>query len=236
MVEWTPEARAEAGERLKAGRAAAAARRENGGDDTPTVSPEQMLIAATTGKKEVTDEDIFKLQSASGASGERAPEHQSARVTHQSGGLVRLYKPTPQGYRPRRVPAANLPMLIRNGWLAACPDCGRANCSINGKINDCPGRAPRLYRTCPIVTCGKVFEDPAELEGPGLATDSRVRDPNEIQDGAYATSTPETRTLAMWRSHMLAVHPQEAATAGIAPLVQQAVGMQPQVGTEAGVR
>lgn len=236
MTQWTEERRAAAGERLRRGREAAAARRDG---LTPTA--EQMLIAAAQGNVAMTNEDIFTMQAA-GTDGrptavaQREPEHQAATITHQTAGKVRVYKPTPQGYSPRIVPASNLPMLIRAGWLAACPDCGRANCSVNGDLNDCPAREPRRFRTCPISTCRKRIWDPIAIGQVEFDEEGHERDPNEINDGAYDLSTPETRTLAMWRAHMLAFHPQESPTYGVYADRVPVTGLNPQVGTEAGAR
>jgi hypothetical protein len=230
MPELTDEQRREAGERLRLGRERAAAERAVGAP-----SPEEMMVAAAAGNIEMTNEDIFAMQLRNGASlATRAPEYQGATVTHSTAGLRRAYKPTGHGYQPRNVPATNLAMLVKAGWLAACPDCGRADCGVDGDQNGCTGRAKRAFRRCPLPVCRKRFWDP--LETTGATRGAEKADPAEIVDDAYAQSTPETRTLAVWRAHMLAFHPQESPAYGIFPQMGIMTGLNPQVGTEAGVR
>ena len=206
--------------------------------DAAQVSAEELLLAEADNARSTTTESAFNAQ---GAAVSRSAEHQGATVTHTTSALRRAYKPTPQGYTPRNVAAANLPMLIRQGWLAACPDCGRANCGVDGNLNDCTGRPPRAYRTCPECRIthadGTVGEyriwDDLPIGAPKLAGGN---DPNEIRDGLSASSTPATRTEALWRAHMLAYHPQEAPTYGVYAQVGVMTGLQPQVGIEAGQR
>ena len=246
----TEEQRKAAGERLRAGREAAAQTRAAAPAAPPPPSAEEMLIAMSQGQIEITNEDIFAMQ-ARGTDGrvgpvaERAKEHQQAVVTHQTAAKRRLYKPTPHGYTPREVPVSHLAQNVKNGWLAACPDCGRTDCQANGDPNDCTGRPPRLFRVCPIASCGGVqgdgtfrrhrMYDPLPT-GTVAGREAETASPFEIDDGAYDQSTPETRTLATFRAHMLAFHPQESPTYGVYPMAAQAPMMQPQVGTQAGQR
>lgn len=243
MPEMTDEQRREIGERLRRGRELAAARREAGEDDGLTPSPEQLLIASSEGKVEMTSEDLFALQTRDSGGrvapvAQREREHQGASITHQTSALVRVYKPTDWGYTPRTIPASNLSMVIRNGWLAACPDCGRANCSVNGDPNDCPGRPKRMFRECPLgARCNngkpKRMYDPLPTS---LVHEESPTDPFQISDGAYDQSTPASRTLNIVRAHVLAFHPQEAPEYGFYPIASAPAGMNPLVGTEAGVR
>ena len=192
--------------------------------DTAAISSEEMLLAEAADARETTTENAF---ASPAAAQHRSSEHEGATVTHSSPGLRRAYKPTPLGYMPRNVSASNLPMLIRQGWLAACPDCGRANCGVDGNLNDCTGRPNRAYRTCPIDTCGYQIWDPLPI---GVVAVDRAADPNEIKDGLADQSTPASRTEALWRAHILGYHPQEAPTYGVYTQVGMIAGMQPQVG------
>lgn len=232
-TERTEEERHALGERLRLGRESARAAR--------SATAEQMLASSMQNQTEITEEDIFSMQQRSDAAGEpaapfaqRVAGQERATVTHQTSSKVTMYKPTPQGYRPRLIPSANIGLAVRSGWLAACPDCGRSNCMANGDQNDCPGRAPRLYRTCPIASCRKKFHDTLEIEG---ARDlNAALDPNEIPDDLASRSTPEARTWTELSAHLMAVHPKEAPRYGAVPVTHTTPVMQPIVGTMAGQR
>ena len=133
-------------------------------------------------------------------------------VTRLKGGVNDteiMYKPTPNGYMPRRVTVGSVAMNIANGFKFRCPDCG----GTHDDPNDCTGRAPMARRICPV--CGSKIDDNRVRQDVDLQTD----DPNVIQDDAYAESTPAIRTKAALDWHMWNRHPQESREMGLAPLV-----------------
>lgn len=119
-----------------------------------------------------------------------------------------MYKPTPNGYMPRRVTVGSVAMNIANGFKFRCPDCNGAH----DDPNDCAGRDPMARRIC--LVCGKKIDDNRVRMDVDMATD----DPNVIQDDAYAASTPAIRTKAALDWHMWNRHPQESREMGLAPL------------------
>ena len=205
--------------------------------EVASITPEELMLAEADGAAVKTVEDASALLGQSqGDAGTRV-----GSVTHSGPGMRRAYKKTPLGWMPRMVSAANLPMLIRAGWLAACPDCGRANCGVNGDLNDCTVRPPRAYRTCNLcepklmpdgsVRGYRIYDD-LPLGGVEMAPSS---DPNEIRDGVGSASTPASRTEALWRAHILGYHPQEAPTYGVYAQIGVMAGF-PQPGAPEGSR
>lgn len=150
--------------------------------------------------------------------GEEVTQNDTGTVTHTKPGKVRVYKPTPYGYKAREIPSTNYPMAMRSGFLPNCPDCG-GQCGDG--INDCPVRTKRAYRICPIPQCGKKIHDYEQSEID--ATEGDPDDPMVIRDDAYMQSTPELRTKAVMDKHMLQLHPNEAAAAGIVAPAQREV-------------
>ncbi len=198
--EWTEEQREEARQRAK---------RHNFGKKavvTQGPSDEALLVAqATAAPAVVTKDDI-------------SDEGERATVTHTKTGRTRVYKPTAYGYKARYIPNTNVPMALSNGFLAKCPDCG-GECGDG--VNDCPNRPKRMYRICPVPQCGKQIFDFEQKDIDALEGDEG--DPMAIKDDAYMQSTPELRTKAVMDKHMLAIHPNEAAAAGILAPAQREV-------------
>ena len=107
MATMTDEQRTAVGERLRAGRANAAKARN--------ATAEQMLAATMTGQTEITKEDIFSLRQRPTGAGEaaqpvaaRSAGQQQATVTHETSAKVWMFKPTPQGFMRRLIPASNI--------------------------------------------------------------------------------------------------------------------------------
>ncbi len=198
--EWTEEQREEARQRAK--------KHNFGKKATVTQGPseEALLLAQAQGKPSVVTTDNI------------SEEDETGTVTHTKPGLVRVYKPTPFGYKARYIPATNVPMALKNGFLARCPDCG-GECGDGA--NDCPQRPKRMYRTCSVPQCGKKIFDFEQQEIDALEGDQN--DPMAIRDDAYMQSTPELRTKAVMDKHMLLIHPNEAAAAGILAPAQREV-------------
>lgn len=135
-------------------------------------------------------------------------------VTRLKGGLndtVTMYKPTPNGYMPRRVTTGSISMNLANGFTIRCPQC---NGHHGGDPNECAGRDPIAVRICPV--CSKRIYDNRVQQ----AVDMRADDPNVIQDEAYAASTPAVRTKAALDWHIWNRHPQEAREMGLAALAK----------------
>ena len=130
-----------------------------------------------------------------------------ATMTHQRPESVTLYKPTEYGYFPRKVPVTNMTMLLEAGYLPECPDCG-GHCGTD--TNSCPGRDKRLFRICPMASCGRRIYD-----HPIAATEETDDDPMAIRDDAYEQSTPELRTRAAMDAHIWSRHPSLAVTMGL---------------------
>mgnify|MGYP001611477799 CR=1 FL=1 len=128
-------------------------------------------------------------------------------VTSTAVRKIAMWKPLENGkYSRRLVPSTNLVLLLGYGWLGFCPDCG-ADCG-EGK-NDCPERAPVLYRRCPV--CGMKVYDPGEFAGESRTGVELESDPLEIKlPESHKVSTPEERTLNLFRDHMIAFHQSEA--------------------------
>ena len=176
-------------------------------------SAEALLIAQAQGAPaKVTTQPMSELVDA------ETMGEDKGNVSHTQPGKVRVYKPTPYGFKVKYIPSTNLTQALANGFKATCPDCG-AECGDG--VNDCPGRAKRAYRMCPVPQCQKKVYDYI------LDLDEVEDDDDEmkIEDDAYNLSTPELRTKAVLDKHMLALHPNEAAAAGIvAPAQRTLIG------------
>lgn len=201
--EWTDEQRAAASERAKAQWAS---------QKTTAPSDAQMLMAqAQSTAEQVSTQRLEDVVEAEVLGDDRGD------VTHTQPGKVRVYKPTPYGYKPREIPVTGLAQALDGGFLPNCPDC-HGQCGDG--VNDCPGREKRAYRQCPVPQCRKKVYDFIQ----GLDVED-ADDPMKIEDDAYALSTPELRTKALMDKHMLVLHPNEAAAAGIvAPAQRTLVG------------
>lgn len=213
--EWTSEQRTEASEKAKE------RWQKQGGQRAAIVespSPEQMLISkAQATAPQVSTQDLSEVMDKETMGNDRGT------VSHTKPGKVRVYKPTPYGYKAREIPVTNLAQALKGGFLAHCPDCNAAG--IPGKDcgdgpNDCPNREKRAYRKCPVPQCGKkIYDYLQDIEETGEDDDMK------INDDAYAQSTPELRTKSVMDKHMLVLHPNEAAAAGIvAPAQRTLVG------------
>ncbi len=173
-------------------------------------SDEALLLARAQATPSVVTKDNLE--------GEEVTDGDSGTVTHTKPGLVRVYKPTPFGYKARYIPATNVTAALNNGFLGKCPDC---NGECGDGPNDCPERPKRMYRTCPVPQCGKQIFDYEQKDIDALEDDAE--DPMAIRDDAYMQSTPQLRTKAVLDKHMLIRHPNEAAAAGIVAPVQREV-------------
>lgn len=175
---------------------------------TEAPSAEALLLAQAQGTPpQVTTENLAAIVDKETMGGDKGS------VSHTTAGLVRVYKPTAYGYKPRMIPAPNLVQALGGGFLAHCPDCNPRG--IDGEdcgdgINDCSVREKRFYRSCPVPSCGKQIYDYQQGED-----EDDDDDEMKIRDDAYRQATPELRTQALMDRHMLGVHPNEAAAAGI---------------------
>ena len=199
---WTEEQRNEARARaIKQGLGRKA-------ETTEAPSAEAMLLAqAQSIAPQATTEELTTVVDKETMGDDRGT------VSHVTAGLVRVYKPTAYGYKPKNIPATNLAQALKGGFLAHCPDCNPqgidgADCSDG--TNDCPVREKRFYRVCPVPSCGKKIHDyQQDIE------QTAEEDSMRIEDNAYMQATPELRTKALMDRHMLGLHPNEAAAAGI---------------------
>ncbi len=182
---------------------------------TESPSPEQMLIAqAQQAAPQVSRQNLTEVVDKETMGDDRGS------VSHTRPGLVRVYKPTPYGYKPRTIPVTNLGQALKGGFLPHCPDCnpgGLEGQDCASGPNDCPAREKRMYRVCPVPQCGKKIYDYQQQVATELGEDSM-----RVEDDAYMQSTPELRTKAVMDKHMLGLHPNEAAAAGIVAPSQRA--------------
>ncbi len=197
---WTEEQREEARQRAKQHNFGRRATVTHGPSD------EALLIAQAQAKPSVVTTDNL------------TEEKDRGTVTHTKSGLVRVYKPTAYGYKAKYIPATNVTMALANGFLARCPDC---NGECGDGPNDCPERPKRMYRQCAVPQCGKKIFDYEQKDID--AADIDAADPMAIRDDSYMQSTPELRTKAVLDKHMLLIHPNEAAAAGILAPAQREV-------------
>ncbi len=200
--EWTDDQRVEARERaIKQGLG-------RKGEITEAPSAEAMLLAKAQGTPpQQTTEELSAVIDKETMGGDRGT------IDHTKPGLVRVYKPTAYGFKPRRIPVTNLAQALKGGFLPHCPDCNPRG--IDGEdcgdgINDCPAREKRAYRVCPIPQCGKqIYDYQQDIAG------EQDEDAMRIDDDAYMQATPALRTKSVLDKHMLSLHPNEAAAAGI---------------------
>ena len=213
--EWTKEQRAEASQKAKE-------RWQKGGGQraaiTEAPSAEQMLISqAQATAPQVSTQDLSDVMEK-GALGD-----DKGTVSHTKPGKVRVYKPTPYGYRAREIPVTNLSQALKGGFLPHCPDCNAAGipaADCGDGPNDCPNREKPMYRKCPVPPCGE------EVDGYLQASEIMDEvDAMKLRDDADEQSTPALRTKSVLDKHMLVLHPNEAAAAGIvAPSQRTLVG------------
>src|SRR5688500_18088713 len=107
--------------------------------------------------------------------GESDGATEGGNVTRLRGGVtdtVTMYKPTPQGWMPRRVTSGSIPMNLANGYKIRCPQC---NGHHGADPNECTGRDPIAVRICPV--CAKRIYDNRVTAKVDLAEG----DPNVIQ-------------------------------------------------------
>ena len=171
-----------------------------------TLSPREMWEARQTGTgPTVTTEDTYEV---AGDAGGRISSEDTSTVTHQSGGLIVMYKKESWGSRPYRVPRNSMRELMAAGYSDVCHDCGGQH---NELPNACPGRAPFAYRVCPQDGCGKKFYD---LNG-GADDLPASEDENLIRDDSYKASTPESRTRQQMNQHVRWYHESLAYDLGL---------------------
>ena len=142
----------------------------------------------------------------------------TANIQHTRTGGFYLYKLTPNGCVRIEVPSQSVSEILKQQhYSTRCFDCGSDECS--GEMNGCPGRPPRKYRVCPVVSCKKRIYD-SQTTGMRLvdAFDHSERDSgdeNAISDETYSAATPESRTKAMLDAHIWGYHQAEASSFGV---------------------
>ena len=148
----------------------------------------------------------------------------AVKVSRSGYGWLPVYKLTPNGVVRIRVAVQSINQVLNSpGYAAECFDCGRDDClfvtEVPGEVstNICAGKAKRQYRVCPVRSCRKPIYDPQPTGAfKDDEFDHSARDDSDaIQDDAYNTSTPETRTKAALDIHVIGFHPQEAMEMGI---------------------
>ena len=148
------------------------------------------------------------------------PEGAKATLRHETSRKIIMFKYADNGRVQRKeVPSANLQMLMENGWLWECPDCG-TDCYDDP--NACPRRDPVKYRECPV--CFKKFHDYGVTKANTEDTDDDVNRIMDVSTPKNSPSTPESRTLQALNMHIAAYHPEEAASRGLSQLVMQIQG------------
>jgi len=162
-----------------------------------------------------TVEDLFAVEANRALRDEGDTPVTGGSVTHRSTPIVTLYLPTDQGYSPRQVPATNVLMLLRSGWLDRCPDCHRPDCRLNGDLNDCPAVPKRQFAWCPVGRHKRIY-DPTPPKGVTVVLDAAA-DENEIVLDTYSNLPPEARIRARLEQHLFAYHPEEASALGLRP-------------------
>jgi hypothetical protein len=173
---------------------------------------EQMLLAQVMQNPD--SETVHNMLS------ELSPDDQQyaeeVNVSHKRGSRIILYKPIVTkgrqvlGYARKEVSAHVLGVLIEQGWIAACPNCG-SDCG--GGPNDCPGQEKRKFRRC--LECGKRFYDPGASDVRDDryygADDEEFEIDMEVEQG----DSPEARTLDMLLTHYEGYHPTEMRRRGL---------------------
>ena len=174
---------------------------------TTTITPEQEFLVRHQNQVQHTEEPITP--------GDTAVER--GTVDHKRPGVVTMWKPRLdshnrlQWYEQRQVSATSIGMLITQGWLAACPDCGGQH---DNEPNSCPNRLPVKYRVCPV--CGdKIYDNIADLR---YEAEDEAGDPNAITSDPLENSTPETRTEFLLHVHLWNRHQRQAQMLGIPQL------------------
>lgn len=126
-----------------------------------------------------------------------------ATVTHTRDSLVRMWKPSPAGWRVRWVPSGNVRINLKNGWKGHCPDCG-TDCGDDP--NDCPAHEPSPVAYCPKLGCNHRIN----LRNLALDTAAPVAaDPNAVDLG-YGTVDGTTMLKAAMDQHIITRHRREA--------------------------
>lgn len=174
-------------------------------DEAPPPTSRQLAKARLKGK--VTETTSY-VDEDTRASGDRV------NVTTGRPGMITLYRPTDYGWMPQEVPETRLDTCLDAGWATECQDC-RGHCGQGedrADLNSCPGRELRQYDFCP--RCSKKFFDPQP--DPKLNT-RIVEDENRVSVyGSRDVTTPAIRIRANIDEHILAYHPNDAPTYGIA--------------------
>lgn len=146
----------------------------------------------------------------------------ATRIARSGYGKLPVYKLTSSGCQRIYVAVQSLhEVLSHPNYAAVCFDCGEDDCCAgkNDTVNDCPGRAPRKFRICPIPSCRKKVYDNKPTGKFAMDefdhSDRPNTDENAIQDDHYTESTPETRTKGQMDMHLIGFHPQEAMELGL---------------------
>jgi hypothetical protein len=205
---WTPEQRKVASDRAKAQGLGARTLTQAAVDvvDVAPVGRSAEVFAAENERK--MEETVEQAQGEDGS---------PVVTTHNRAGTLVMYKPTEsQGYVPRTVSVSAIRLLIRQGWHETCPECHKKHINTDGQEstdpNLCSVRDPVAVRVCPV--CPKRIYDNVGFSEQADSED----DPNVIQDDAYDTSTPASRTLASLNLHLWVRHTRQAQMMNVPPL------------------
>ncbi len=188
---------------------------------TMGLSRAQILLAAATGRMEENVEEA-SIEDGNGARGLATKSFRR----HTRPGSVRLFKLTPQGCVPVVVPTApNLRQVLEDPkYSPVCFDCDSDACS--GEMNECPGRAKRMVRACPVTSCPRLIYDPKptgrilEVDEMSIGINSEVIDAEDTisNDDYDQSSTPAARTKVLMDRHIRACHASEADQWGLPQL------------------
>ena len=142
-------------------------------------------------------------------------------VTHTRYGRFPVYKLTDKGCVRIEINAQSLgEVLSQPNYSDVCFDCQRGDClyetQVPGEIsnNTCEGKPARMSRICREPSCRKRIYDPVPTgkyldevfsEARATGTDG-ILDDDELDQ-----STPQSRTLARLKLHIIAFHTDMAA-------------------------
>lgn len=163
---------------------------------------EQVFAASAFTRKSVTVQSLATADTmvSDSVNGKRST------VTHTTDEKVRMWKPTPAGYRPRWVAGSlsSIMVNLNNGWKTSCPDCG-TDCGDDP--NNCKAFPPSKVAYCPKAGCGhKINLRNLALD---LSNTAHKDDPNAADLGYGAVDEMKMLKAAM-DAHIRVKHPREA--------------------------